>query len=678
MQRELFGLYYGRQFDGTGLIHKSLIHEIIPAMGTPRLAKDVIVWHSPGGDVKNVASFSMKAYAQGQHVLMGPSIDYGWIDEEPKDETIYPQVITRTATGNRKKGGYTSLTFTPENGMTQLVQQFMESRAPGQHLQTVTWDDAPHLDEATKEQLLSAYPPYQRDMRTKGIPLLGEGLVYPISEEKIKIDPFEIPGHYKRLAAIDFGFTHPTAVCWVAYDPDSDVIYVTDGYRESGEFPAVHATAINARGTWIPVIYPHDGDQQRGNGPTYCQIYRDSFVNLHSMFTNPDGTNYVQPGIVEIYQRMVTDRFKVFSTVKPFWDEVRKYHTKNGKIVKVDDDFLDACLDADTIVKTVEYGDARIADICGTTGHVLTANGEYSSYEWCGLTRTQCDTIQLTFNDGSTVVCTPDHKILTADGWIEAQYMLKQSALMAFHAEYSKVLNIGKHKDIGGLEKAFRCTEPSGRISTAQFLRGITSTILTAIKGIMTPVTLSALAPLSIYRGIRKGLYRIPLLRRLKNGTDQKRGEHGIDNIMKRIRISFTSERLAYASNAGAVLTGIIHKPSTSSVATSVNPHIGEHPGWTTSKGVVRSAGTDLSSTNTQRLQRVQSHAQKLKCVKVEAAGSRDVYCLSVPGPERFTVGNGVIVHNCRYAAISVQRFGETQSSAGRFDYSISSPGIKY
>lgn len=342
MQRELFGLYYGRQFDGTGLIHKSLIQEIIPAMGTPRLAKDVVIWHSPGGDVKNTSTFSMKAYAQGQHVLMGASVDYAWIDEEPKDETIYPQVITRTVTGNLGKGGYTSMTFTPENGMTQLVQQFMEERAPGQHLQTVTWDDAPHLDEETKEQLLTAFPPYQRDMRTKGIPLLGEGLVYPVSEEKIRIDPFEIPAHWKRLAAIDFGFTHPTAVCWTAYDPDSDIIYVIDGYRESGEFPAAHATAINARGTWIPVVYPHDGDQQRGNGPTYCQMYRDSFVNLHSMFTNPDGSNYVQPGVTEIYQRMLTGRFKVFSTITPFWDEFRKYHTKNGKIVKIDDDFLDA------------------------------------------------------------------------------------------------------------------------------------------------------------------------------------------------------------------------------------------------------------------------------------------------------------------------------------------------
>ncbi|QFT55585.1 terminase large subunit domain-containing protein [Microbulbifer sp. THAF38] len=342
MQKELFGNYYGGQFDGTGLVHKDLIHEVVPAMGTPRLAKDIYVRHGAGGDVVNYSQISLKAYAQGQHVLMGASVDYGWIDEEPKDSEIYPQTLTRTATGNRNKGGWASLTFTPENGMTDLVTQFMEDRQKGQYLQTVTWDDAPHLDDSTKEQLLAAFPPYQRDMRTKGIPLLGEGMVYPVSEDSIKIDPIELPPHWKKCAAIDFGFSHDTAVCWTAYDADADIIYVFDGYAKSGEVPAIHAAAINSRGDYIPVIYPHDGDSvEKGSGQTMADQYRQLNVNMHIKFTNEDGTNFVEPGIQELYQRMCTGRLKVFSTVKPFWDEFRKYHRKNGRIVKIDDDFMD-------------------------------------------------------------------------------------------------------------------------------------------------------------------------------------------------------------------------------------------------------------------------------------------------------------------------------------------------
>lgn len=44
-------------------------------------------------------------------------------------------------------------------------------------------------------------------------------------------------------------------------------------------------------------------------------------------------------------------------------------------------------------------------------------------------------------------------------------------------------------------------------------------------------------------------------------------------------------------------------------------------------------------------------------CIAVEPAGKADVWCLSVPGPENFTVYNGIVVHNCpeevRYACMS-------------------------
>jgi hypothetical protein len=39
------------------------------------------------------------------------------------------------------------------------------------YLVRATWDE--HLDETAKAELLAAYPSYQRDARTKGIPQLG-------------------------------------------------------------------------------------------------------------------------------------------------------------------------------------------------------------------------------------------------------------------------------------------------------------------------------------------------------------------------------------------------------------------------------------------------------------------------------------------------------------------------
>ena len=52
-------------------------------------------------------------------------------------------------------------------------------------------------------------------MRSKGIPMIGSGLVFPIDEDTLACEPFIIPNHYARIAAIDFGYDHPTAVVWV-------------------------------------------------------------------------------------------------------------------------------------------------------------------------------------------------------------------------------------------------------------------------------------------------------------------------------------------------------------------------------------------------------------------------------------------------------------------------------
>tara|TARA_R110002153_G_scaffold20255_2_gene69014 strand:+ start:5699 stop:7126 length:1428 start_codon:yes stop_codon:yes gene_type:complete len=346
IQKELFGDLVPKEgFTGTGAVPKHLIDTYIPAIGTPRLAKEVKVKHISGA----ASNLGFRSYTQGQHVLMGTAKDYIWIDEEPEDAEIVPQCTIRLTTGNKSKGGYMVMTMTPENGATELVNQYTgENRSDAQCLLNVTWDDAPHLDEQAKKDILSNVPLWQHDMRSKGIPVLGEGMVYPVLDDDIICDPFEIPNYFKRVAAIDFGVTHPTAGAWVAYDADQDIIYLTEVYRKGGsgdEISAQHAAVFNAKGRHVPVIYPHDGDNERGTGPTYRDMYTQQHgVNMHLKFSNEgeSQSNYVEPGLMYLYDRMVTGRFKVFSTCNEFWQEKRRYHRKKSKIVKEFDDVMDA------------------------------------------------------------------------------------------------------------------------------------------------------------------------------------------------------------------------------------------------------------------------------------------------------------------------------------------------
>ena len=116
-----------------------------------------------------------------------------------------------------------------------------------------------------------------------------------------------------------------------------------DIYKSAGEIPAIHASAIKARGKDIPVIYPHDGDsREKGTGQTLAQMYMKHSVKMIGKFTNADGANHVEPGLMEMLERFRTGRLQVFDSLKPWFDEFRRYHRKNGQIHKVFDDLMDA------------------------------------------------------------------------------------------------------------------------------------------------------------------------------------------------------------------------------------------------------------------------------------------------------------------------------------------------
>ena len=110
---------------------------------------------------------------------------------------------------------------------------------------------AEHYTPDQREQIIASYPEHERDARTKGLPALGSGLVFPIPDEDIAIDPIQIPRHWARINGMDFGWDHPFAAVSLAHDRDGDIIYVTNAYRESRSTPIMHAAAIKPWGAWI-------------------------------------------------------------------------------------------------------------------------------------------------------------------------------------------------------------------------------------------------------------------------------------------------------------------------------------------------------------------------------------------------------------------------------------------
>ena len=244
--------------------------------------------------------------------------------------------------------------MTPELGATKLVTNFMEYREKSQHLiGPVTWAECPHLTPEVQAVILGSIPEHERDMRSQGIPYFGEGLVFPVTEARISTEPFELKDipWLRYIRAMDLGIDHPTAIVWLAYDAEIDRIYVLRTYSQSGDAAAVHAAAANSYLDFAPCVFPHDIDnREKGSGKTVRQYYADAGLSHTLDFSNSDGSRFVEPGIAEMWDRMRSDRFKVVSSCKDFFREMRLYHRDKGKIVPLNDD----------VISAVRYGAAMI------------------------------------------------------------------------------------------------------------------------------------------------------------------------------------------------------------------------------------------------------------------------------------------------------------------------------
>lgn len=201
---------------------------------------------------------------------------------------------------------------------------------------SASWDDVPHLDEKTKAELLASTPPHLRDARAKGIPALGAGAIYPVPLSEVEVKPFAIPAYWPRGYALDVGW-NCTAALWGAMNPADDTLYLYAEHKRGQEVPVVHAEAIKARGKWIKgAIDPAARGRAQNDGTKLIETYRA--LELHLVEAN----NAVEAGIYEVWQRLVTGRLKIFTTLMNLKAEYQIYRRdEHGKIVKAHDHLMD-------------------------------------------------------------------------------------------------------------------------------------------------------------------------------------------------------------------------------------------------------------------------------------------------------------------------------------------------
>jgi phage terminase large subunit-like protein len=334
VQRLLVGPPMTEEEWGTGYIPKDAIVDTTRRSGVSGALDTISVRHISGG----VSTLLFKAYEQGRGKWQANTVDFVWFDEEPPED-VYFEGITRT----NATGGSIAVTFTPLKGMSAVVARYMLEENDDRTVISMTIEDAEHYTPEARAKIIASYPPHEREARTKGIPTLGSGLIFPVMEEDIVIPPREIPSIWPQIAALDFGWDHPTAAANLAWDRDADIVYLTKVYRKREATPVFHAAALKPWGLWLPWAWPHDGNNDTAAGTNLASQYRDQgLAMLDERATFEDGTNGVEAGLMDMLDRMQSGRFKVFSTCVEWLEERRLYHRKDGKVVKVRDDTISA------------------------------------------------------------------------------------------------------------------------------------------------------------------------------------------------------------------------------------------------------------------------------------------------------------------------------------------------
>lgn len=333
IQKKLLGEWSER---GTGLILGEKILNVSPKQGIPEAAAIISVRHATGG----TSRLNLKSFDQGRRSFQASEPDIIWLDEEcPRD--IYEESLTRTMTNN----GMVMMTFTPLKGLTELVESMLEGGDINSPLNnetkqiiTATWDDVPHLDEAAKAALLAEYQPFQRAARSKGVPQLGAGAIYPVDEDDYTVDDFPIPDSWPRWFGMDVGWNRTAAVHY-AWDKDNDVMYEYFCHYMGEAQPPVHVQGIQAPGKWIPgAIDPAARGRGQADGLQLLQMYTDLGLELAI------ADNGVSTGIYEVWNRLSSGRLKTFKRgALPVIQEQRVYRRdEKGHVVKAKDHAMDA------------------------------------------------------------------------------------------------------------------------------------------------------------------------------------------------------------------------------------------------------------------------------------------------------------------------------------------------
>jgi len=304
----------------------------------------------------------------------------------------------------------------------------------------------------------------------------------------------------------------------------------------------------------------------------------------------------------------------------------------------------DWCFTSDTHLLT-KLGIHRIMDL-PITGEVLTICG-WKEYKNPRITRENAQLVEVVFNDGNTVRCTPDHLFLTENGWISANDLQSNTVIQSSLTQLHNILKVGfigfiQAKDTM-LEVAKGYILRLGNQLLEIYPKGATSITETRIRQTTAYQTLNASRFQNIYRtiGQMRTEENLKILQPKPgcwhpNGINLKKEDYG--TVDKHNALKHGQNGNARKEIVSSVVKNLWHL-----FAKVVLP-----------KSIALLIATPLAVVEVNKLN-----------------DTEDVWCLTVPGVDHFSLCNGAIVHNCSHGSDAFITF-----AVGYVDHPKSNPNL--
>lgn len=177
--------------------------------------------------------------AENPDRLRGPNLTWAWGDEA----ALWREDAFKVLLGRLRMNNARSLLTTTPAGFNWLWEYFEDHPTSRFAYVQGSSRENPYLDAEFVGDLQDAYSSEYALQEIEGQFVAFEGLIYSEFRRGLHIQEFNVPEHWKRYRAVDYGYTNPLVCLWGAQDEDGR-LYVYNERYERKQLISTHASAI--------------------------------------------------------------------------------------------------------------------------------------------------------------------------------------------------------------------------------------------------------------------------------------------------------------------------------------------------------------------------------------------------------------------------------------------------